>query len=101
MFDILFEAFKALIPVMTAIISGLFLILANRHKRIKLKLLDAYHDIKFLQFVEKIHVEMNIGRGDKDNKRLVRDIVRKEMGLNHSGISPSKVQQRIEQLKSI
>ena len=90
------ELIKAASPLIAAVISGACLLLVSRHKRMQEKLLIAYQDIQFLQAVEKVHVEMNIGRGENDNQRRVRSIVRKEMLIESSGITPSKVRRNID-----
>jgi hypothetical protein len=93
------ELIKVTAPLVAAIISGACLLLVSRHKRMQEKLLLAYEDIQFFQSVEQVHVEMNIGRGESDNKRRVRGIVREEMLIDSSGITPSKVRRNIDKYK--
>jgi hypothetical protein len=90
------ELIKASSPLIAAIISGACLVLVSRHKRMQEKLLTAYQDIQFLQAVELVHVEMTIGRGESDNKNRVRSIVRNELDIHNSGITPSQVKRNID-----
>ena len=97
--EILIEVLKVSAPIIAAFVGGVFMLLLHRHQKMRLMLLNAYQDIQFLQAVENVHVEMNIGRGGKSNKVFVRNLVRKEKGLNLSGIRPSQVERRIEQFQ--
>ena len=92
----LIELAKTISPVIAALVTGLFVWSSHRHQNIKKDLLEAYRNIQFLQAVENVHVEMNIGRENIDNKRKVRKIVRDDYGYEHSGITPAAVNRKIE-----
>jgi hypothetical protein len=94
----IFELFKAVSPILAAVITGYCVVLSNRSKDLNTKLLRAYKDVQFYQTVEDIHVQMNIGRGEKDNKRKVRAIVRSEFKYNNSGKAPSQVEREVYKL---
>lgn len=94
-----YEMFKALSPIMAACITGYCLLLVHRSKEMKVKLLKAYQDVRFYQAVEEVHVDMNVGRGEGDNKKKVRAVVRKEFNFQNSGLAPSQVERAIEKFK--
>jgi hypothetical protein len=93
-----FELIKAVSPILSASIAGGFAVLLGRHKKAKANLLQAYKDIYFLQYVEIIHSDMNVGREHKCNKAKVRKIARSEVDFTFSGITPSETQRKISKL---
>ena len=94
-----YELLKVFSPILAALISGYCLLLSQRTKKLEVKLLQAYKDVRFYQAVESVHVEMEIGRSEVDNKKKVRAIVRKEIGLDNSGLAPSQIDRAIERIK--
>jgi len=71
----------------------------NRRK-LKTSLLEAYQDLRVYQEVERVHVEMNIGRGETSNMNKVRNIVFEEKGIRTSGKnSPAQVERKIARLE--
>jgi len=98
MLEIIIDFAKIASPILAAIISGFFVYLVSRHKKLKAKLLKSYLDIQFYQEVEKVHVEIAIGGHGKDTKLMVRNIVRKELKKDHSGVTPSSIQRKIDGL---
>lgn len=69
-------------------------------KTLKRHLLTAYNDLRVYQEVERVHVEMEIGRGNPSNLVRVRRLVSEEKGLRVSGTNaPSQVEQKVARLE--
>ena len=96
--EVAINLLKIIAPIIAAFISGWFVHQARGKKELSAKLLQAYQDIRFLQEVEKVHNELNIGRGESDKKVLARNIVRKETNFTYSGNAPSAVDKNIAKL---
>jgi len=91
--------------VFAAIVAGGAVLFAAKRvvdrKKLRLALVQALKDIQFLTEVEKAHVEINIGSNEKCNKVMVRDIVRREKGIDISGKNTlSTIRKRLAQLSS-
>lgn len=90
----------AAIITMTSLIFTSKIVLSR--KSLRLKLAEAYHDLRVMQEVERVHVEFEVGRNDKSNQRKVRDIVANELGLRVSGNnSPAQVERKLNRLSNI
>jgi len=100
MVDVL-DVLQVVSPVLASLVSGYCVLLSQRAKKVETKLLQAYKDIRFYQEVEKVHIEMNVGREGLCNKKKVRGIVRKEFGIDNSGLAPSQVDRAIAKLKGL
>lgn len=102
---ILIAIIEASSIVLASIISGLAITLSARailkKKVLRRRLISAYQDLLFLYEVEKVHIDMEIGRGESDNKIKVRNIVRTEKELVLSGKSKSEIQRGLSALLSI
>jgi len=96
--EIAIKILTVMAPIIAAFITGWFVHNAKGKKEVNQKLLRAYQDIRFFQQLEKVHNELNIGRGESDKKVLARNIVRNEFGYTHSGDTPSMVEKRIARL---
>lgn len=89
---------KAIAPIFSAIASIIIVLYMYRYKKIKKRLINAYQEIRFLQAVEKVHLEMNIGRGETSNKNKVRSIVREELKIANMGWTPSLIEKHLRRL---
>ena len=54
-------------------------------KKVKLAYINALKDVHYLLLVEQAHVDMQLSVIGKSNKVMVRDVIRKESGLDLSG----------------
>lgn len=70
-------------------------------KRLRKMLKTALNDLQYFQYLEKVHVEMEIGRTGKSNKLMARATVRDETGLIHSGMAMSAVKRKLQSLDSV
>jgi len=71
-------------------------------KSLRNRLAEAYRDLRVMQEVEQVHIDMEVGRVGISNQRKVRDIVAKEKGLRTSGNnSPAQVERKLERLSSV
>lgn len=89
--------------VIAALITVLGLSIASRmvlsRRQLRIELATAYQDLLVMHEVEQVHVDMEVGRGQKSNKVKVRDIVANEKGIRVSGKnSPSQVVRKLNQL---
>ena len=66
------EILKYIVPILTALVSGFFLLKVHDMNRTKSRLLSAYRDIEFLQCVERRHVEAAVAAGRKSTLRSIR-----------------------------
>lgn len=98
--EVTISILKIAAPIVAAFITGWFVHQAKGKKELTAKLLRAYQDIRFFQELEKVHNELNIGRGESDKKLLARNIVRKESGYCYSGDTPSVVEKKIARLSN-
>lgn len=91
--------------VLAAILTGAALLLSAfavySKKRLKRMLLTALNDLYYFQYLEKVHIEMEIGRRGKSNQLIARERVNKETGLTHSGMAMGAVKQKLRNLQSI
>lgn len=92
--------------ILAALITVVGLFIASSivvaRKTLRIRLAEAYHDIRVMQEIEKVHVEMEVGRTGISNQRKIRDIVSREVGLRVSGNnSPAQVERKLERLNNI
>lgn len=92
--------------VVAALLALLAVLITSRilldRKQLRRRLAQAYHDITVYQEVERVHVEIEIGRNGKSNQRKVRDIVFKEKGIRVTGRNtPAEVQRKLYALDNI
>jgi hypothetical protein len=102
---IIIATIQAASVIFAAVISGLAIILSARailkKKVLRRKLMAAYQDLAFMYEVEAVHIGMEIGRGETDNKIKVRNIVRSEKGFTLSGKSKTEIQRELAALSTI
>lgn len=103
--QVLASSIEAAGMVIAALVTVLGLLVTSRvvlsRRVLRQKLMEAYQDMRVLQEVEQVHVEIEIGRSGVSNKRKVRDIVADEKGLRVSGNnSPAQLERKIERLMS-
>lgn len=102
---IIIAIINACAVLFASIVSGCAIVYAARavlkKKTLRRKLISAYQDILFLYEVEAIHTAMEIGRGEKDNKVRVRNLVRDETKLGLSGKSKSEIKRDLSALSMI
>lgn len=88
-----------------AIASAAILFAAKRvveRKSLQVELTRALTEVQFLQHIESAYVDMYKAQHDKDSKRMVRDVIRHENGLDTTNrFPPSKVRERLAQLAYI
>jgi hypothetical protein len=93
------EILKYIVPILTALVSGFFLLKVHDMNRTKSRLLSAYRDIEFLQCVERRHVEAAVAAGRKSTLRSIRKQVRENDNLIYSGMSPNTVKYKIKKME--
>jgi hypothetical protein len=88
-----------------SIASAAILFAAKRvvdRKSLQVELTRALKEVQFLQHIETAYVDMYKTQHDKDSKRMVRDVIRQEKGIDTSHrLAPSKVRERLSQLAYI
>lgn len=92
--------------VIAALIAGgLILFAAKRvvdRKKLRVDLTVALNDIQFLLEVEKAHAEVSISVNNKCNKVMMRDVVRREKGIELSGKNTlSAIKRKVAMLSTV
>ncbi len=104
--QILASSIEAAGMVIAALVTVLGLVVTSRvvlsRRKLRTRLIEAYQDLRVMQEIEKVHIDMEIGRSSTSNQRKVRDIVADEKGIRVSGNnSPAQVERKLERLSSI
>lgn len=103
--ELLVAIIEASSIILASVITGAALLFSAyavySKKQLRRKLITALNDLYFFQSAEDIHVGMEVGRNDLDNKVMVRKKVTEETGFIHSGMSRSIVRRELQRLQSI